>query len=216
MQKTYAGARLRRLREERGIPRTALGLSTSYVNRPENDELLPHTPFTAREFVSLHLRLRGIKEQLEQYGPGDPGVVEPKRSYDTVAKMLTLARHLSTLQRPGQRGVPSSFVRTDCAGNVPKHHSANTFHFTRVGSSCPLWVVHDAFSSPDRILTQVSQMPDGGLRLDDPDTTVPMGAGCKVCDRPSCTQRAFPHLGRTIRIDENNAGLAPYAATKEP
>ncbi|MGN5236270.1 short-chain fatty acyl-CoA regulator family protein [Rhodococcus sp. SJ-3] len=168
----------------------------------------------------------------------------------------TVCHRLSTLQRPGQRGVPFFFVRTDRAGNISKRQSATAFHFSRVGGSCPLWIVHDAFTSPGRILTQVSQMPDGrtylwiartthegapgylaakrdfavglgcdigyadklvysrGLRLDDPDTTVPIGAGCKVCDRPSCTQRAFPHLGRTIRIDENNAGLVPYSATE--
>ncbi|TCN46277.1 hypothetical protein EV641_12152 [Rhodococcus sp. SMB37] len=472
MQKMYAGARLRRLREERGMTQTALattlGLSTSYVNQLENDhrpltvpvllrlnsmfdldmvffaadtdarlladlqevlaenpdttavsaseidELLSRTPFAARALVSLHRRLRGATEQLEQFAPGDPGVVAdhatttpyeevrdffydrrnhiaglddaaeelftsrgltvggldlqlssllhdehgitvtirtdepdrigPKRSYDPVAKVLTLARRLtpgqrafqlatqlafiahadtidaivadadtlpersralarvglanyfagalilpytqflrsaeamrydidhlgakfevgfetvchrlSTLQRPGHRGVPFFFVRTDRAGNISKRQSATAFHFSRVGGSCPLWVVHEAFTSPGRILTQVSQMPDGrtylwlartthegmpgylapkrdfavglgcdlgyaeklvysrGLRLDDPDTTVPIGAGCKVCDRPSCTQRAFPHLGRIIRIDENNAGLAPYSAAE--
>lgn len=474
MQKMYAGARLRRLREERSLTQTALaktlGLSTSYVNQLENDqrpltvpvllrlnatfdldmaffaadsdarlladlqevftenpettdisaaeidELLSRNPAAARTLVGLHRRLRGVTEQLEQFGSGTsrgiaeassgtpyedvrdffydrrnhipqlddaaehlftsrrltigsldrqlaallrdehgidvhirtdaPDLLGPKRSFDAGTRTLTVARRLSpgrrafqlatqlafltqsetidsivaesdslpeqsralariglanyfagalilpytpfleaaeslrydidllgttfevgfetvchrlsTLQRPGRRGVPFFFVRTDRAGNISKRQSATAFHFSRVGGSCPLWVVHDAFSAPGRIMTQVAQMPDGrtylwlarttqegtpgylapkrdfaiglgcdiayadkliysrGLRLDDPDTTVPIGAGCKVCERPSCAQRAFPQLGRAIRIDENSAGNVPYSPGPPP
>jgi XRE family transcriptional regulator, fatty acid utilization regulator len=68
---------------------------------------------------------------------------------------------LSTLQRPGLRGVPFSFVRVDRAGNISKRQSATGFHFSRGGGSCPLWNVYEAFTTPGRILTQVAQMPDG-------------------------------------------------------
>jgi predicted transcriptional regulator/plasmid maintenance system antidote protein VapI len=68
---------------------------------------------------------------------------------------------LSTLQRPGLRGVPLSFVRVDRAGNISKRQSATGFHFSRGGGSCPLWNVYEAFTTPGRILTQVAQMPDG-------------------------------------------------------
>lgn len=164
----------------------------------------------------------------------------------------TICHRLLTLQRPGQRGVPFFFVRTDRAGNISKRQSATAFHFSRVGGSCPLWVVHEAFSSPGRILTQVAQMPDGreylwmarttqdgglgyqapernfavglgcdlgyadklvysrGLRLGDRDASVPIGAGCKVCDRPACAQRAFPQLGRPVHIDEARSSHLPY------
>ncbi|WP_026918641.1 short-chain fatty acyl-CoA regulator family protein [Gordonia shandongensis] len=73
----------------------------------------------------------------------------------------TVCHRLSTLQRPGDRGIPFIFVRVDKAGNISKRQSATAFHFSRVGGSCPLWVVHDAFITPGRIRTQVSQMPDG-------------------------------------------------------
>lgn len=43
---------------------------------------------------------------------------------------------LSTLQRPGARGVPFFFVRVDRAGNISKRQSATDFHFSRVGGSC--------------------------------------------------------------------------------
>ena len=51
-----------------------------------------------------------------------------------------------------------------------------------------------------------------GLNLTDPDAATLIGAGCKVCDRADCAQRAFPPLGRTLQIDENQRGFAPYAS----
>lgn len=164
----------------------------------------------------------------------------------------TVCHRLSTLQRQGQRGVPFFFVRTDRAGNISKRQSATAFHFSRVGGSCPLWVVHEAFSHPGRILTQVAEMPDGrrylwiartaaiaphgfgtaaknfavglgcdieyadrlvysaGLQLDDPAASVPIGAGCKVCERPACPQRAFPHIGSPLAVAEHTSTDLPY------
>ncbi|MFG2485562.1 short-chain fatty acyl-CoA regulator family protein [Streptomyces virginiae] len=73
----------------------------------------------------------------------------------------TVCHRLSTLQRTGNRGVPFSFLRADRAGNISKRQSATDFHFSRLGGTCPLWTVYEAFSSPGRILTQVAEMPDG-------------------------------------------------------
>jgi predicted transcriptional regulator/plasmid maintenance system antidote protein VapI len=73
----------------------------------------------------------------------------------------TVCHRLSTLQRPGARGVPFYFVRVDQAGNISKRQSATAFHFARHGGACPLWQVHEAFAQPGRILTQVAEMPDG-------------------------------------------------------
>ena len=73
----------------------------------------------------------------------------------------TVCHRLSTLQRDGARGVPFYFVRLDQAGNVSKRQSATAFHFARHGGACPLWQVHEAFAQPERILTQVAEMPDG-------------------------------------------------------
>ncbi|MGH3556761.1 MAG: short-chain fatty acyl-CoA regulator family protein [Mycobacterium sp.] len=170
----------------------------------------------------------------------------------------TVCHRLSTLQRPQLRGVPFIFVRTDKAGNISKRQSATAFHFSRVGGSCPLWVVHDAFAQPGRIVTQVAQMPDGrsyfwiaktsapegrgylgqhksfaiglgcdlahadklvystGVALDDPSTSVPIGAGCKICNRSACAQRAFPYLGGRVIVDENSGSSLPYSPTTQP
>ena len=170
----------------------------------------------------------------------------------------TICHRLSTLQRPGRRGVPMFFVRTDRAGNISKRQSATAFHFSRVGGSCPLWVVHDAFARPGRILTQIAQMPDGrsylwiarttgdgpgayggprrefaiglrcdltyadrlvysrGLDLTDPDIAVPIGAGCKVCDRRDCAQRAFPQIGEAVHVDLDRTSRLPYPLSGNP
>jgi predicted transcriptional regulator/transcriptional regulator with XRE-family HTH domain len=163
----------------------------------------------------------------------------------------TTCHRLSSLQRPGARGVPFLFVRVDQAGNISKRQSAADFHFSRIGGSCPLWVIHDTFSAPGRILTQLTEMPDGrrhftiartteerrggwrsptrrfaiglgcdiryaerlvyadGLDLHSPQAFTPIGAGCKVCDRPHCPQRAFPPIGRPLAIDEHRS-YEPY------
>ncbi|HEX8447501.1 MAG TPA: short-chain fatty acyl-CoA regulator family protein [Sphingomonas sp.] len=68
---------------------------------------------------------------------------------------------LSTLQRPGQRGIPVFFCRVDMAGNITKRHSATRLAFARFGGACPLWIVHEAVAIPDRILVQLAETPDG-------------------------------------------------------
>jgi predicted transcriptional regulator/transcriptional regulator with XRE-family HTH domain len=77
----------------------------------------------------------------------------------------TVCHRLSTLQRPTARGVPFFFIRVDRAGNISKRQSATHFHFSRVGGTCPLWNVYEAFAQPDRILTQLASMPDGRTYL---------------------------------------------------
>ncbi|HZU91467.1 MAG TPA: short-chain fatty acyl-CoA regulator family protein, partial [Stellaceae bacterium] len=72
---------------------------------------------------------------------------------------------LSTLQRPGARGVPFFFVRVDPAGNVSKRFTAAGFPFARYGGSCPRWVVHTAFSQPGVIQVQIAELPDGAAYL---------------------------------------------------
>src|SRR3984885_5133742 len=72
----------------------------------------------------------------------------------------TICHRLSTLQRQAERGVPFFFIRVDRAGNISKRQSATDFHFSRIGGTCPLWNVYEAFSSPGRVLTQLARMPD--------------------------------------------------------
>ncbi|MQY51529.1 short-chain fatty acyl-CoA regulator family protein [Rhodocyclus gracilis] len=164
----------------------------------------------------------------------------------------TTCHRLSTLQRPEARGIPFFFVRVDRAGNISKRQSATDFHFSRIGGTCPLWNVYEAFAQPERVLTQLTAMPDGraylwiartvtrgyggygapskrfaiglgcdlqhaerlvyskGLNLGDSESYTPIGAGCKVCPREVCPQRAFPAVGGALVVDENRRRFAPY------
>ncbi len=77
------------------------------------------------------------------------------------ASFEQVCHRLSTLQRPGAKGVPFYLVRVDIAGNVSKRFSAAGFHFSRFGGSCPRWIVFDAFRTPGLIRTQLARLPDG-------------------------------------------------------
>ncbi len=37
-----------------------------------------------------------------------------------------------------------------------------------------------------------------------------IGAGCRVCERANCPQRAFPALGGRLEIDEHRSSVSPY------
>lgn len=77
------------------------------------------------------------------------------------ASLEQVCHRLSTLQRPGLKGIPIFFARIDRAGNITKRHSAAKLQFARFGSACPLWNVHQAFESPGRIIRQLAETPDG-------------------------------------------------------
>lgn len=51
-----------------------------------------------------------------------------------------------------------------------------------------------------------------GLDLNDPSAATPIGAGCKVCPREGCTQRAFPMVGKHLQINAQTTNFAPYSA----
>ena len=77
------------------------------------------------------------------------------------ASIEQVAHRLSTLQRPGTKGIPFFFVRVDQAGTITKRHSATRLQFARFGGACPLWNVHSAFEMPGRFLRQLAETPDG-------------------------------------------------------
>ena len=49
-----------------------------------------------------------------------------------------------------------------------------------------------------------------GLDLDDSNPGTPIGAGCRVCERVNCPQRAFPPLGKQLDISEHQSSVSPY------
>lgn len=72
-----------------------------------------------------------------------------------------VCHRLTTLSRPNARGIPFFMLRVDNAGNVSKRFSSGTFPFSKFGGTCPLWTVHSTFDTPDRLLKQVIELPDG-------------------------------------------------------
>ncbi|MCX7564812.1 short-chain fatty acyl-CoA regulator family protein [Sulfitobacter sp. F26169L] len=109
------------------------------------------------------------------------------------ASIEQVAHRLSTLQRPGAKGLPFFFVRVDQAGTITKRHSATRLQFARFGGACPLWNVHRAFETPARFLRQLAETPDGvryisiardisksGGRFGAPTRRFAIALGCEV------------------------------------
>lgn len=76
-----------------------------------------------------------------------------------------VAHRLTTLQRPGARGVPFFLMRLDRAGNVSKRLSAFPTPLAQHGGGCPLWAVHTAFDRPGKIVRQIVETEDNGRFL---------------------------------------------------
>jgi hypothetical protein len=140
------------------------------------------------------------------------------------ASIEQIAHRLSTLQRPGAKGVPFFFARVDQAGTVTKRHSATRLQFARFGGACPLWNVHSAFESPGRFLRQLAETPDGaryvilardvsksGGAWDAPLRRFAISLGCEVRHAPALVYAdgldlgaatAFQPIGISCRICE--------------
>ncbi|EPX79844.1 helix-turn-helix domain-containing protein [Litoreibacter arenae] len=103
--------------------------------------LMPYTAFLEAAQTTRH----DLEQLADQFG----------------ASIEQVAHRLSTLQRPGAKGIPFFFVRVDQAGTITKRHSATRLQFARFGGPCPLWNVHRAFETPGRFLRQLAETPDG-------------------------------------------------------
>ncbi|MBL8113990.1 MAG: DUF2083 domain-containing protein [Acidobacteria bacterium] len=104
-----------------------------------------------------------------------------------------VCHRVTTLQRPGEEGVPFHLIRVDIAGNISKRFSASGIRFARFAGSCPRWNIHTAFMTPGSIRTQVSQMNDGQVYFciartirktwggyGSPHTLLAIGLGCEL------------------------------------
>jgi predicted transcriptional regulator/DNA-binding XRE family transcriptional regulator len=116
-------------------------LHVGLANYSAGAVLMPYAPFRASARAARH----DIDRLRLEYG----------------VSFEQACHRLSTLQRPGARGIPMFFCRVDMAGNITKRHSATRLQFARFGGACPLWIVHEAAAIPDRILFQLAETPDG-------------------------------------------------------
>lgn len=53
-----------------------------------------------------------------------------------------------------------------------------------------------------------------GIDLDNPDTCVPVGVTCRLCERTDCEQRAMPSIKVPLHVDENLRGVSLYASLR--
>ncbi len=53
-----------------------------------------------------------------------------------------------------------------------------------------------------------------GISLDNGGAAVPIGVGCRMCERMDCRQRAFPPLQDRLNVDVNVRGLSAYVSTE--
>ncbi|PRY93784.1 Xre family transcriptional regulator [Hasllibacter halocynthiae] len=77
------------------------------------------------------------------------------------ASFEQVAHRLTTLRRPGARGVPFFLIRVDRAGNISKRFGGGVFPFARSGGTCPRWRLYEAFRSPRRVVVDLAALPDG-------------------------------------------------------
>ncbi|SNX67408.1 MerR family transcriptional regulator [Cereibacter ovatus] len=120
----------------------------------------------ARDIAKIGLANYFAGAALLPYRPFLQAAAETRHDLERLADLFgasieQVAHRLSTLQRPGAKGVPFFFVRVDQAGTITKRHSATRFQFARFGGACPLWNVHRAFETPGQFLRQLAQTPDG-------------------------------------------------------
>ncbi|MEM1313557.1 MAG: short-chain fatty acyl-CoA regulator family protein [Pseudomonadota bacterium] len=120
----------------------------------------------AREIARIGLANYFAGAALMPYARFQAAAEETRHDIEALARIFgasleQVGHRLSTLQRPGAKGVPFFFVRVDQAGTITKRHSATRLQFARHGAACPLWNVHQAFETPGRLLRQLAETPDG-------------------------------------------------------
>lgn len=71
-----------------------------------------------------------------------------------------VAHRLTTLGRPGARGVPFFLVRIDRAGTISKCFAAGASPLPTSGN-CALWNLHAAFAAPGQMQRQLVELEDG-------------------------------------------------------
>ncbi len=184
--------------EARGIAK--IGLANYYAGAA----MMPYTVFQAAARMCRH----DLEILAQRFG----------------ASIEQVCHRLSTLQRPGAKGIPFFFVRVDQAGTITKRHSATRMQFAHYGGACPLWNVHAAFETPGRFLRQLAETPDGvryinlardvskpGGHFGAPVRRFAIALGCEVKHAPALvyadtldlsSPAAFEPIGISCRICE--------------
>ena len=87
------------------------------------------------------------------------------------------------------------FARTVDRG-AGGYHAAHTLH--AIGMGCDVRHARELVYSD-------------GVSLETKPAVVPIGIACRICDRPTCAQRAHPAMQHRLIIDPNVRGESLYA-----
>ncbi|MGV9801085.1 short-chain fatty acyl-CoA regulator family protein [Mycobacterium sp. NPDC003449] len=139
-----------------------------------------------------------------------------------------------------KRQSATAFHFSRVGGNCPlwvvHHASARPGEFLTQVAQMPdgrsyFWIAKTADTAPSRYLGTPKSFAIGlgcdlahadklvysvGIDLTDPEAVVPIGAGCRVCDRPACPQRAFPYVGKPVQVDPQTSSSLPYSPAGQP
>ncbi|WP_416896357.1 MAG: helix-turn-helix domain-containing protein [Minwuia sp.] len=81
------------------------------------------------------------------------------------ASLEQVCLRLLSLKKPGAEGVPFALMKTDPSGFISKRYPLPGLPLPRSGSACPLWPLYAAFQTPERMIRQLAEFPNGSRFL---------------------------------------------------
>ena len=106
-----------------------------------------------------------------------------------------VCHRLTTIHKPGNRGIPFHLMRVDIAGNISKRFSSSGITIPRYSGACPRLNIYSAFTTPGKVKVQISEMPDGekyfclarafskrGGSFSTPESYYSIGLGCGLSE----------------------------------
>jgi XRE family transcriptional regulator, fatty acid utilization regulator len=208
VSKRFVGSRVRQLRSARGFSQAALArmleISPSYLNQIEHSvsyETIGHRLSTLQR-----PSMRGVPFSFVRVdGAGNMSKRQSATGFHFSSSGGTypLWNVYETFANPGKilvqiAQMPDGRNYLWVARTVERRASrygqpGKTF---AIGLGCELRHAHRLVYSE-------------GLDLSG-DNATPIGAGCRVCERDNCPQRAFPALSRALDLDEHRSTVSPY------
>jgi predicted transcriptional regulator/transcriptional regulator with XRE-family HTH domain len=85
------------------------------------------------------------------------------RIYGASVEQVSL--RLLALKRQGEEGIPFGLMKTDPSGHVSKRFPIPGLPLPRSGTGCPIWPLYSSFQTPDRMVRQLAEFPNGSRYL---------------------------------------------------
>lgn len=137
------------------------------------------------------------------------------------ASFEQVCHRLTSLNAPNARGIPFFFIRVDDAGNISKRLAAGGMQFAKHGGTCPKWNVHKAFRSPEQLLFQAAELPNGQKFMtiartvprlwspsDEPAPEFAVALGCEIHHARDLVYADQLETGKSRHLDPIGIGCA--------